>query len=66
MKVDDPYVKHMKPGLPVFVAIGALWPESWDTYLVDMEYYKVKIPFEKIKTPCLMIHGDCDDDINYS
>ena len=56
----------MKPGLPIFVAIGALWPESWDTYLVDMEYYKVKIPFEKIKTPCLMIHGDCDDDINYS
>ena len=56
----------MKPGLSAFIAIGAMWPESWDTILVDMEYYKEKIPFDQIKVPTIMVHGDCDDDINYS
>jgi len=56
----------MKAGLPVFIAIGALWPESWDTYMVDFEYYEEKIPFDQIKVPTIMVHGDCDDDINYS
>lgn len=52
--------------LATFATMGPLYPESWDTMLIDMEYYKSEIPFDLVSCPVFMIHGDCDDDINYS
>ena len=66
-KVKDPYMAYLQGDmLGTFSTMGPLYPESWDTMLVDMEYYKIEIPFEKVTVPVFMIHGDCDDDINYS
>ena len=39
---------------------------DFDGMLNDLEYYKVKIPFDQVKVPTHMIHGDCDEEIHYS
>ena len=52
--------------LTTFMCMGPCYPESYETMLVDMQYYKVDIPFDQVKCPVFMIHGDHDDDINYS
>jgi hypothetical protein len=59
-------VQGMIDGMAFFAMSAAMYPESYDTMLVDMEYYKEVIPFDQIKVPVHHIHGDCDDDINYS
>lgn len=56
----------MVDGMAFFAMSASMYPDSYDTMLVDMIYYKEKIPFDQIKTPIHHIHGDCDDDINYS
>lgn len=45
---------------------GPLYPISWDGMVADLEYYKIKIPFEQVKVPTIMIHGECDEDIPYT
>jgi len=49
-----------------FALSAALYPESFDTMLIDLIYYKEVLPFDQINLPIFHIHGDCDDDINYS
>jgi hypothetical protein len=39
--------------------------KDFDGMINDLEYYKVKIPFDQVKVPCHMIHGDADSDIKY-
>jgi pimeloyl-ACP methyl ester carboxylesterase len=55
----------MVKGMAIFPAFGALYPESWDTMVVDMEYYKDVLPLDQIQVPTHMIHGECDADIKY-
>lgn len=45
-KLVDPYCQGVLGSLNIFVALGAIYPESWDAMLVDMKYYKVEIPFD--------------------
>lgn len=61
----DPRMQDMKKGLAVFPALGALYPH-YDTYKIDLDYYKDVLPLDQVTVPTHMIHGDCDDDINYS
>lgn len=46
LRVVDPYCAGVLGGLEYFAAIGGMYPESYDTMIVDMEYYKVVIPFD--------------------
>jgi len=64
IRVKDPYVMAMVPGLAVFPAYGALYPH-YETYKVDLDYYKDVLPLDQVKVPTHMIHGECDDDIRY-
>jgi len=36
----------MISGMEFFALSAAMYPESYDTMLVDMEYYKEEIPFD--------------------
>jgi len=56
----------MISGMEFFALSGAIYPDGYDTMLVDMKYYREDIPFDQVKIPVHHIHGDCDDDINYS
>lgn len=38
----------------------------WDGFMTDMEYYKTPIPFEQIKVPTLILHGDMDKDVPFA
>lgn len=49
-----------------FMKLGCSYPGSWDAMSTDLEYYEDKIPFEKVTCPVHMIHGDCDNDIEYN
>lgn len=65
--IKDPIQQGMINGMSVFPALGACWPETfWEAMLVDMNYYKVTIPFDQVTVPIHMIHGECDNDIPYS
>jgi len=45
-KDKDPRMAYLPEVLPAFMTMGPLYPESWDTMLVDLQYYKDEIPFE--------------------
>jgi len=66
LKVKSGEAQGMIDGMEFFAMSAALYPESYDTMLVDMIYYREDIPFDQIKVPVHHIHGNCDDDINYS
>lgn len=65
-RLVDPYCAGVIGALDTFATFGAIYPESWDTMLLDMQYYKTTIPFDQVKVPVFMIHGECDADISYS
>ena len=44
---------------------GPAYPDHYDGIINDLEYYKVAIPFDQVKVPVHMIHGDADADIKY-
>jgi hypothetical protein len=48
-----------------FMINGAAYPEHFAGMLNDLEYYKMPIPFDKVKVPVHIIHGDADADIKY-
>ena len=50
--------------MTVFLRPGSAY-KDFDGIMNDLEYYKVKIPFDQVKVPCHMIHGDADPDIKY-
>lgn len=45
IRVKDPYVMAMIPGLAVFPAFGALYPH-YDIYKIDLDYYKDVLPLD--------------------
>ena len=65
--VKDPFNKPLLDNMKGFMACGAAYPDHFDGGMAnDLEYYKVKIPFDQVKVPVHMIHGDADADILYS
>lgn len=65
-RAKDPYVKGMIDAMPIFPALGPCYPAGFDAMCVDIDYYKIKIPFDQVKVPVHMIHGECDNDIPYT
>jgi len=53
-------------GMALFPALSPMYPHSYDAMVVDLDYYKLTIPFDQVKVPTHMIHGNCDNDIPYS
>ena len=46
---------------------GAAYPDHYDNGIMnDVEYYKVKIPFDQVKVPVHMMHGTADPDVFYT
>jgi len=45
IRIKDPYVQAMIPGLSVFPAYGALYPH-YDIYKIDLDYYKDVLPLD--------------------
>ena len=63
---NDPYFTVMLDDMCHFMKLGCAYPVSWDAMSTDLEYYEDKIPFDQVKCPVHMIHGDCDNDIEYA
>ena len=41
--------------------------DCWTGFFNDMfNLYRESIPFEKVKVPTLILHGDADGDVNFS
>lgn len=50
-----------------FFALGAAYPEAYyEAIGYDLDYYKDVIPYDQIKVPVHMIHGDLDGDIPFT
>jgi pimeloyl-ACP methyl ester carboxylesterase len=65
--VNDPYHKETLENTMTFMNNCAAYPDFYDTgFMNDIEYYKVKIPFDQVKVPVHMIHGTADPDIFYT
>ena len=48
----------------IFSYFGAIYPHNYDAMIVDIKFFKEIIPFDQVKVPVHMIHGDADYDIN--
>ena len=44
---------------------AAIYSHSFDTMLHELEGYKERVPFEEVKVPTLICHGDRDGDIPF-
>ena len=65
--MNDPYHKETLENTMTFMNNCAAYPDFYDTgFMNDIEYYKVKIPFDQVKVPVHMIHGTADPDIFYT
>ena len=40
--------------------------DTWTGLLNDVQEYKVPIPFDQVKVPTLILHGDHDGDVDFS
>ena len=63
---ENPNGKVVMENMQDFMKPGSAYPDNFPTMVNDLEYYKTKIPFDQVKVPTHMIHGDADPDINYS
>ena len=59
----DPKKLAKMPNLVEVGVASALYPNSFDALVWDIEHYKDVIPFENVKVPALICHGDKDADI---
>ena len=63
----DPYHKETLENTMGFMKNGAAYPDHYDNGIMnDVEYYKVKIPFDQVKVPVHMMHGTADPDVFYT
>lgn len=64
--MSDEYSVTTFRGMADVMAVPACYPGTFDGILNDLDMYEVKIPFEKITVPTLILHGDLDGDVVYS
>jgi len=64
--VNDPFNKGLIENTAGFMINCAAYPDHYQGGMMnDLEYYKVPIPFDQVKVPTHIIHGDADADIRY-
>jgi pimeloyl-ACP methyl ester carboxylesterase len=63
---NDPVALRLMQTLEPTMTLFGIYPESYEGMVNDMQYYQDPIPYELVKCPVHILHGDHDADINIS
>jgi len=53
--------------MELLAVINAIYPENYIGFVNDLTgYYRDPIPFDEVKVPTFILHGDKDKDVDFS